>query len=419
VTAALLLALWAAGATPAPVPPPDLGVRLEISGEIDLPAVAPAGDRAAVRRLLAQVQGQRPVSSDDVAAIESLVSRYSRERSLVLLREAVLLDAANQASRDRRFFEAADHLRRLIALHPTHVAAPIGLVNLFTKQADWPAAESAARAALDIEPDSAIATCGLAYALLRQDYAEEAQRVLEAFLVRKDDAETRRLLRRIEEALAQEKGLERQRIPHFTVRYDGETHEPVVQHLLQILEEQYAALLARFAHQPLQPIPVFLLTRERYYDGSNPEWSGGSFSTHDGRIRVPISGLSAEGVKKLESTLMHELAHAFTYDMAGTANVPPLLREGIAQVAQGRTLDYFRRNVPTRDGAKVYESYRDALEFTLHLMDLGGQPMLNAALGETRASGDLEKAFEQIYGRSYTELTKAWQRTAARGKAQP
>jgi hypothetical protein len=347
-----------------------------------------------------------------VAAIESLVSRYSREEALVVLREALLLDAANQASRDRRFFEAAGHLRRLTALHPTHVAAPIGLVNLFTKQADWPSAESAARAALDIDPDSAIATCGLAYALLRQDFAEDAQRVLEAFLSHRDDATARRLLENIERSLAQERDLERQRLAHFTVRYDGEAHDAVVQHLLQILEEHYQTLTVRFAHQPLQPIPVLLLTRERYYDGSAPAWSGGSFDTLDGRVRIPISGLSAASVRKLERTLLHELCHVFVGDMAG-GRVPRELNEGIAQHVEGETSQAMGGVTPPPDRAQVFGFYRQALAFVEYLMEQGGQPMLNAALAETGAAGDLEKAFEQVYGRSYTTLKTSWAETAA------
>ena len=62
-------------------------------------------------------------------------------------------------------------------------------------------------------------------------------------------------------------------------------------------------------------IPVILFTREGYYDASGaPAWSGGVYDGIDGRIRIPIGGLTASLTPDMDETLIHELTHAFVAD---------------------------------------------------------------------------------------------------------
>jgi hypothetical protein len=415
ITLAFALGVLTAAGGPAPTePPPELGVRLEIRGTIELPQVAPAGDHQDVARLLRLVQRKGVVSGDDVAAAESLATRYPQEDGVILLREAILLEAAERATSERRFPEAAAYLRRVTALHPDDTAGYLALINLGLKKSDWPEVESAARAALAVEPQNIEAGVALGYGLLRQDRVDEAEDALRAVLERGENATARRLLAKIENTQRQEKGLAQQRLAHFTVRYDGEAHETIGRHVLDVLEEHYVALSLRFGHQPLDPVPVVLLTREKYYDGTAPAWSGGQYDGADGRVRVPIRGLTAARVRDLESTLLHELCHVFVADMTGN-RAPRDLQEGLAQFVEGETSAELARKspaVPGPESNKAFAFYLGALRFVEYLMTQGGQPMLNAALAETGRTGDLEKAFAETYGSSYSALRKAWAQEA-------
>ena len=173
---------------------------------------------------------------------------------------------------------------------------------------------------------------------MRQDRSREAIELLTAFLGLHEDAETRAFLNRVQHDQASERGLEEARLAHFHVRYDGDAHEDVGREILRLLERHYATLARSFDYQPAQPVPVILLSSESYYDATGaPAWSGGQYDSFDGRIRVPIGGLSAALSPELDGTLVHELTHSFVADLSrGLA--PRELHEGLAQYMEGRRM---------------------------------------------------------------------------------
>ena len=83
---------------------------------------------------------------------------------------------------------------------------------------------------------------------------------------------------------------------------------------------------------------MILFSREAYYDASGaPAWSGGIYDGIDGRIRIPIGGLTASLTPDMDGTLIHELTHAFVADR--TRGVAPReIHEGLAQYMEGKRI---------------------------------------------------------------------------------
>ena len=117
---------------------------------IPLPDAGAAEDRATGERLAAHLRSGRPITADDVRAAEDLFLRYGSPAAGLL--EAVLLNAAAQERSARRYREAAVFLRSAAAAAPGSVQPHTALVAVLIDSGDWPAAETAARAALAIAP---------------------------------------------------------------------------------------------------------------------------------------------------------------------------------------------------------------------------------------------------------------------------
>jgi hypothetical protein len=279
---------------------------------------------------------------------------------------------------------------------------------------DWTEAEGAARAVLAREPHDASAVKGLAYALVRQDRSREALEVLDSLLEREDDAEARLLFERITADLTPEAGLTEQRLAHFHVRYDGEAHADLEPEVRRVLERHYATLVRMFDHRPVSPIPVILLSRESYYTETGaPAWSGGRYDAFDGRVRLPIGGLTAALPPEVDSTLLHELTHAFVTDRSrGVA--PREIQEGLAQFVEGQRVE---RLLTPEQLAALAEGriggvpgfYLKSLSFVEHLSALRGQGGINDLLQGMAETGNANQAFERVYGQDATSLQRDWE----------
>ncbi|HXU80531.1 MAG TPA: hypothetical protein VN914_04000, partial [Polyangia bacterium] len=253
----------------------------------------------------------------------------------------------------------------------------------------------------------------LAYALFRQDRNREAEETAKAALEADNSPNAASLLARIRKAMSDEHGMTEQHLSHFNVRYDGEAHEDVGREILRALERHYATLSASLDGQPRSTIAVILFSSEAYYTASGaPAWSGGAFDITDGRIRIPIGGLTPGLTPEMDRTLIHELTHAFVYDRSrGIA--PREIQEGLAQYMEGKRLGSELSEAQLgalADGRVqgVFGFYLQALSLVEYLIasrGLGGMNDLIRAMGET---GDLDAAFRQVYGQSWHAMRQAW-----------
>jgi hypothetical protein len=392
----------------APVPMPSAAARL---------ANADEGDARAATALVRKLNAGAPVDSSDVVSAERLHVAYpAAARSLLA---AVLTAAAGQARATRRYDDAAGLLERALAVDPTASEPRRALLAVRVDQGNWPAVE---RTALELQRSNASDgdTIGaLAYALVRQDRSAEAIAALTRHLETHGDPQAAALLARLRRDSSAETTLRQQTLAHFHVRYDGEAHEDVGREVLRVLDRHYATLARTFDHEPTATIPVVLLSREAYYDGTGaPAWSGGHYDAFDGRVRIPIGGLTASLTPELDGTVLHELTHAFVADLsAGLA--PRELQEGLAQLMEGRRLstlgDGPLRALASGRLAGVHGYYLAALAFVEDLVAQRGQGGINDVLSAMARTGSADTAFREVYGRDYqSSLAETLARLRAR-----
>jgi hypothetical protein len=197
------------------------------------------------------------------------------------------------------------------------------------------------------------------------------------------------------------------------VRYDGEEHQDVGREILRALERHYSTLATTLDHEPTGTIPVILFTSQAYYDASGaPAWSGGVYDLTDGRIRIPVGGLTASLSPEMDETLIHELTHAFVADR--TRGVAPReIQEGLAQYMEGKRSEAQLgpeglRALASDRISGVVGFYVGALSFVEYLMaqrGMGGMNDLLRAMGET---GNLDEAFRRVYGQGAQATEQAW-----------
>jgi tetratricopeptide (TPR) repeat protein len=367
-------------------------------------------DQATAERLLAQLGPPARVTPEDLRAAEDLYARHPAEARDLL--EAILLAFATGQRHERRLDAAATLIERAVTIAPQSAPARRALLGVLLEAGQWAAAEQAGRGLVALQPDDAEALRGVAYALVRQDRMREATDLLTAFLQTHDDAETRAFLARLLHDQAPEKSLEEARLAHFHVRYDGEAHEEVGREILRLAERHYATLARSFDYEPAEPIPVVLLSRTGYYDATGaPAWSGGQYDGFDGRVRIPIRGLSGSLAPDLDDTLIHEITHAFVADLTrGKASHE--LQEGLAQYMEGKRTGQIdaQRLRALADGrlGGVSGFYFGALSLVEDLFAQRGQGGINDLLRALATARSNDEAFRSVYGQDFATLKRQW-----------
>jgi tetratricopeptide (TPR) repeat protein len=119
---------------------------------------------------------------------------------------------------------------------------------------------------------------------------------------------------------------------HFSLHYQGNATPQLAAEILRRLEEHFRFLQTQLRFAPVEPISVVLYTQETFQDITRaPGWVG---ALNDGRIRVPIQGLTSV-TDELSQVLVHELTHSFVRQKT-LGRCPTWLNEGLAQYMEGR-----------------------------------------------------------------------------------
>lgn len=405
----------------APAPPPD-SVPPPSLAPPDVPAAAEAlpadagvseADVQRANALVAKARLRQAYDDADLAAAEALHARYPAEPRVADVLVGVLLSRGARQQEQRRFTEAQASYRRAIATRPENASVRKFLVTLLLETGDFAGAESEASQALALEPRDAELLYSRAYALFRQDRNREALEAVQASLQIAETPPARTLLERLIKTQQDERGLTEQQLAHFHVRYDGDEHADVGREILRQLERHYATLVRSFDYQPQTTIPVILFSKEQYYTASGaPAWSGGVFDGLDGRIRIPIGGLTASLTPEMDATLIHELTHAFVNELSrGLA--PREIHEGVAQYMEGKRVA--SRFTPAQlaliaDGRAggVGGFYAQALSFVEYLVSMRGTGGVNDALRAIGETGSVDAGFQRVYGKDYAGALRDW-----------
>jgi hypothetical protein len=213
---------------------------------------------------------------------------------------------------------------------------------------------------------------------------------------------------------------------HFTLHYEGhQTSESLRAQILQALESDYDDLVRDLGNPPRDNILVTLYTEQAFFDVTQaPTWSG---AMNDGKLRIPISGLSSL-TPELAHVLKHELAHSFITQLSA-GRCPPWLHEGIAQFVEPRSLGGAGRqltqlfkaqhNIPLNvlegsflqfSGTQAYVAYAESLAAVSYINDSYGMSDVQRILQRISQGSSTEAALRATihsdYGQLESDLTK-------------
>jgi hypothetical protein len=150
-------------------------------------------------------------------------------------------------------------------------------------------------------------------------------------LALKPDAEVEAAMNKAVRDKKAEENYEENESTHFNLKYSGTAAPALARDLLRTLEMHFSAIEAELNFTPADSISVVLYTQQAFADITKaPGWVG---ALNDGRIRVPVQGLSAVS-PELSRVLKHELTHSFIQQKT-RGHAPTWVQEGLAQWMEG------------------------------------------------------------------------------------
>jgi tetratricopeptide (TPR) repeat protein len=192
---------------------------------------------------------------------------------------------------------------------------------------------------------------------------------------------------------------------HFQLKYNGTAEPGLAREVLHTLEGHYQQIESELNFSPPDPIGVVLYTQEAFADITRaPGWAG---ALNDGRIRVPVQGLSGVD-SELSRILRHELTHSFIQQKTH-GRAPTWIQEGVAQWMEGKRSD--------ENAAALLQVYDAGQAAPLGLLEgswmrLPG-PMATYAYAwalanieyivQTQGMGDIERILDRLAAGTATE----------------
>jgi tetratricopeptide (TPR) repeat protein len=222
------------------------------------------------------------------------------------------------------------------------------------------------RTALTYEPEQPVLLMNVAYLYLRKseykqslDYLDRAKRVApdnadvaklagwayygmnkmdqavaewKRAMALRPDAEVKAALDKAQRDKQEEETYKENESAHFNLKYNGAAEPSLARDVLRTLEGHFSAIESALNYTPPESIGVILYTQQAFADITQaPGWVG---ALNDGRIRVPVRGLSGVNAE-LSRVLKHELTHSFIKQKTrGLA--PTWIQEGLAQWMEGK-----------------------------------------------------------------------------------
>lgn len=269
---------------------------------------------------------------------------------------AALHAAAQFELKDGNVDAAIGHYRRALSFAPQHVGALLSMAHLFLRKSEFTNSLEYLERANRAAPDNADVARLMGWAYYGMNKIEQAVREFRRAFKLRPDVATQQALLKAERDLETEEKFKKNESAHFKLSYDGEAEPGLAREVLKRLEDHFAGIESELNFSPTDPIGVILYTAQAFRNVSRaPGWAG---ALNDGRIRVPVQGLSSM-TPELSATLKHELTHSFVFQKT-RGHCPVWLNEGIAQFLEGaRSAEY------ATDLIQLYEQKRGVSLATL------------------------------------------------------
>jgi tetratricopeptide (TPR) repeat protein len=227
---------------------------------------------------------------------------------------------------------AANQYKRALIFAPENVPLLLNLAVLDLRQSLYTAALDPLGRARRLEPDSADVAKLLGWAYSGANKLDQAVAEWQRALQLRPDAEVASALAKAQQDRDEEANYREGETAHFSVKYSGAAAPDLARGILRTLEEHYRDLQSELDYSPPEPIGVILYTNQAFADITRaPGWAG---ALNDGRIRIPVQGLSSV-TGELSHILKHELTHSFITQKTH-GRCPTWLQEGVAQFMEGR-----------------------------------------------------------------------------------
>ncbi|MBI1738323.1 MAG: hypothetical protein HYR58_03660 [Acidobacteria bacterium] len=300
------------------------------SKKVDLAAAAPSASPVIGNEEVARatVKG----GSLDRNYIAKLESEAQGHSALAVAKVVAALHAAAQFElKDGDVDAAIGHYRRALDFAPQHVGALLSIAHLYLRKSEFTNSLAYLERANQAAPDNADVARLTGWAYYGMNKIEQAVREFRrAFKLRPDET-TQQALLKAERDLETEEKFKKNESAHFKLSYDGEAEPGLAREVLKRLEDHFAVIESELNFSPTDPIGVILYTAQAFRNVSRaPGWAG---ALNDGRIRVPVQGLSSM-TPELSATLKHELTHSFVFQKT-RGQCPVWLNEGVAQFMEG------------------------------------------------------------------------------------
>ena len=251
---------------------------------------------------------------------------------------------------------------------------------------------------------------------------DDAVREWKSALALRADPEVQAALEKAERDRHEEASYKENESPHFTLRYSGSSEPALARDVLRTLEGHFSAVESELNYTPPEPIGVILYTQQAFEDITNaPAWVG---ALNDGRIRVPVQGLSAV-TPELARVLKHELTHSFVRQKSG-GRAPTWLQEGLAQWMEGKrsgaVAEALLQNYDSKQSQSLSQlegtwmhlpsdaagyAYAWSLASVEYIVQSGGMTDIERILDRIAAGESTESALRSVLHEDYPDLMEA------------
>jgi len=378
----------------------------------DLPSFTPADSLANEGDLVGKIIKEGKVSPEALATLEG---KGNSELSATadFIAGKFEFDHGNIAQA-KQYFESA------LRFQPDNSTILVYYSAVLVRTGNASQALAYAQRAVRSAPENPDAYTMLGYAQFASDHTKEAIASWKRSLELRPDPAVQQYLSKAQREQNVESEFSQGESTHFTLHYEGhQTSESLRTQILQALEADYDDLVRDLGNPPRDNILVTLYPEQAFFDVTNaPTWSG---AMNDGKLRIPISGLSSV-TPELAHVLKHELAHSFITQLS-SGRCPPWLHEGIAQFVEPKSLSSeghllarlfkSQQNIPLNvlegsflqfSGGQAYVAYGESLAAVSYINDSYGMSDVQRILQRIAQGSSTEAALRATIHSDYGQL---------------